>query len=190
MKTALRSTLNTAANTNDSSTGTQRLTDRVVVFNDLVDSTPLLVELGDEAYTELLDQLDDARIALLDAHDGRLASLAGDGALMIFSTTDDAIAFAIEFNELCNDLGIMSRTGVHLGDVMQRRNGDLAGLTVHAAARIESTAPVGGVLVSADAAERSSAQFVSWGWAELKGIPGATQLMELVATAPDMRLAA
>ena len=36
----------------------ERLLDQVVVFNDLADSTPLLVEMGDEAYTALLDELD------------------------------------------------------------------------------------------------------------------------------------
>ena len=158
----------------------ERLLDQVVVFNDLADSTPLLVEMGDEAYTALLDELDAARLALLDTHNGRLANLAGDGALMLFPTTDAAIAFARAFNRVCDDLGIKSRTGVHLGDVMRRGNGDLAGVTVHAAARIESTAPAGEILVSAEAAAHSSATFARWGWVELKGLPGATELMELV----------
>ena len=180
--------INTATSRTGSPARNEQLVDQVVVFNDLVDSTPLLVSLGDEAYTDLLDELDAARCDLLDAHGGRLASLAGDGALMIFAEVDHAIDFAHAFNNECDRLGIVSRTGVHFGDVMQRRNGDLAGLTVHAAARIESAAPVGGVLVSAKAAAHSSAQFVPWGWAELKGIPGATELMEVAE--PNVALAA
>ena len=152
----------------------------VVLFNDLVESTPLLVRIGDEAYVELLERLDAARFDLAERHGGRVVSLAGDGALLLFDATDDAIAFARSFNRVCTSIGVESRTGVHLGDVQLRRSGQVAGLTVHAAARIESTAPAGRVLVSATAATNSSVSFRRWGWAELKGIPGATELMEVI----------
>lgn len=165
-----------------------RLEDRVVVFNDLVDSTPLLVRLGDEAFAELLDVLDVERLRLVELHGGRLVNLAGDGALMVFSTTDDAIAFAIDFNDVCDQLDIQSRTGIHRGDVMVRANGDLAGLSVNIAARIESQAPAGGIVASATVVATTRAPFEPYADAQLKGIDGTTELFSLQRF--DMRLAA
>lgn len=190
---ATTATATTAAATLESTSGTRaprplRTQDRVVVFNDLVDSTPLLVELGDEAFADLLDVLDVERLRLVTLHGGRLVNLAGDGALMAFDTTDDAVAFAIDFNEACKLLGIQSRTGIHRGDVMVRSNGDLAGLAVNTAARIESAAPAGGIVASASAVATTSAPFEPMGPARLKGIDGTTELFSLVAD--DLALAA
>lgn len=157
-----------------------RVTTAVVVFHDLVESTPLLVRIGDEAYVQLLDRLDAVRTHLADHHRGRVVSLAGDGAMLLFDRTDDAIEFARAFNRTCDDLGVQTRTGIHLGEVQLRRGGQVGGLAVHTAARIESAAPVGGMLVSAAAAATSMAELVTVGWSELKGIPGATRLEEVV----------
>lgn len=156
-----------------------KVQDRVLLFNDLVDSTPLLVRLGDEAFTELLDVLDVERLRLVELHGGRLVNLAGDGALIVFANTDDAVAFAIDFNEVCDQLGIQSRTGIHRGDVMVRSNGDLAGLAVNTAARIESQAPAGGIVASAAAVATTSAPFDQYATVELKGLEGTTDLFSL-----------
>lgn len=81
-------------------------------------------------------------------HGGRIFSRAGDAVLLEFSSVSGGIAAA---EELAADPDPPIRVGVHLGEVSEMPNGDLLGHGVNVAARLQSRAPVGGVLVSEDA---------------------------------------
>jgi class 3 adenylate cyclase len=70
-------------------------------------------------------------------------------------------------------LGLQVRTGVHTGEI-ERTGDDVAGVTVHLAARITAAAQAGEVLVSRtvrDLAIGSELAFTERGEHELKGIP-------------------
>ncbi|MGI8794082.1 MAG: adenylate/guanylate cyclase domain-containing protein [Acidimicrobiales bacterium] len=73
------------------------------------------------------------------------------------------------------------RVGVHTGEC-ERRGSDLAGLTVHVAARVAALATSGQVLVSRtvrDLAVGSGLRFADAGEHELKGVPEPWQLFAL-----------
>jgi len=77
--------------------------------------------------------------------------------------------------------GIAVRVGAHTGEC-ERRGDDLAGLTVHIAARVASLAASGEVLVSRtvrDLVAGSGFRFVDRGDHELKGVPESWQLFAL-----------
>lgn len=88
-------------------------------------------------------------------HGGRLVKLMGDGALVEFSSALDALAAAIGFQQAMrdenatreNDTVIVFRMGVHLGDLIVEDD-DVYGDSVNVAARLESRAEPGGVVIS------------------------------------------
>jgi len=75
-------------------------------------------------------------------------------------------------------LGLESRTGLHLGEV-EMRGEQVSGLAVHTAARVMAAAGDGEVLVSdamRDAIAAQEVSVVDRGRHELKGVPGDWQL--------------
>ena len=86
---------------------------------------------------------------------GRVVKLTGDGALIEFGSAVDALRAAVEFQQAMVDAGrgnteeerIVFRVGMHLGDVLVDGE-DLYGDGINVAARLESEAPPGGILVS------------------------------------------
>jgi adenylate cyclase len=86
---------------------------------------------------------------------GRLVKLMGDGALVEFPSAVDALSAAVEFQQSIADSNrtrsdaepIVFRIGLHLGDVIVEGD-DLYGDGVNVAARLETEAPAGGILVS------------------------------------------
>ena len=86
---------------------------------------------------------------LITRHGGRIANTAGDGLIADFPSAVEAAQCAIEVqNELCSqEDGLKFRIGVHLGDVIVDGE-DLIGEGVNLAARLQSMAEPGGVLIS------------------------------------------
>jgi adenylate cyclase len=83
-------------------------------------------------------------------HHGRIANTAGDGLIAEFPSVVEAVQCAIEVQrELdANAEGhLRFRIGVHLGDVMVDGD-DLLGEGVNLAARLQSMAEPGGILIS------------------------------------------
>src|SRR5687768_18558380 len=75
-------------------------------------------------------------------------------------------------------LGLEIRAGVHTGEC-EMIGADVAGLAVHVASRVQSTADPGEILVSStvrDLAAGSGLDFVDRGTRELKGLSGTWQL--------------
>lgn len=117
----------------------------------------------------------------LARYGGRLIKLIGDGALVEFASAVDALGAAIEFQQAVNDVAvnrpeperIVFRIGLHLGDVIVEGD-DLYGEGVNIAARLESQAPVGGILISRTVHEavagRLKATFADRGDLTLKNI--------------------
>jgi adenylate cyclase len=86
----------------------------------------------------------------IERHHGRIANTAGDGLIAEFPSVVEAVQCAIEVqHELSGDAqsGLRFRIGVHLGDVMVDGD-DLLGEGVNLAARLQSMAEPGGILIS------------------------------------------
>jgi adenylate cyclase len=91
----------------------------------------------------------------VDRHRGRIVKFMGDGVLVEFASAVDAVECAIQLQQgmeaastdLPEDRRIRLRIGINLGDVMVEGN-DLYGDGVNIAARLESLADPGSVIVS------------------------------------------
>jgi adenylate cyclase len=96
---------------------------------------------------------------LISVHHGRIVKRTGDGSIVEFHSVVDAVRLAIEVQsamvernaEVPVDRRILIRIGIHLGDVVEERDGDLMGDGVNIAARIESIAEPGAICLSEDA---------------------------------------
>src|SRR5262245_28978458 len=117
----------------------------------------------------------------LARYGGRLVKLMGDGALVEFASACDALSAAIEFQQAVNEVDserpeterIIFRVGLHLGDMIVEGD-DLYGDGVNIAARLQTQAPAGGILVSHTVHEavagRLKATFADLGNLALKNI--------------------
>ena len=114
----------------------------------------------------------------LNRHDGDLIGMPGDGLFALFESAVDAVQCALTIQQRLseeNSLGGMRlRIGIHVGDVLFE--GDLPfGETLNIAARLESLADPGGILVSGTIVDavsaRISATFEDRGVPRLKNIP-------------------
>lgn len=108
-----------------------------------------------------LQQLKDCKTTVqgfVDRHYGRIINWTGDGLLAEFASVVEAVQCAVEIqrelkakNDLLSDDERMDfRIGINLGDVMVDGS-ELFGEGVNIAARLQSIAPVGGVLLSGTA---------------------------------------
>jgi adenylate cyclase len=90
---------------------------------------------------------------LIERHHGRIANTAGDGLIAEFPSVVEAVQCAIEVQGELGGGGpvpggaLRFRIGVHLGDVIIDGN-DLLGDGVNLAARLQTMAEPGGVLIS------------------------------------------
>ncbi|MEP2532987.1 adenylate/guanylate cyclase domain-containing protein [Shimia sp.] len=86
---------------------------------------------------------------LIERHDGRIANTAGDGLIAEFPSVVEAVQCAIEAQQELGlrEQGLQFRIGVHLGDVIVDGE-DLIGEGVNLAARLQTMAEPGGVLIS------------------------------------------
>ena len=132
---------------------------RTVLFTDIVDSTSLTQQLGDEAAMNLVRLHDTVvRKALADS-DGREVKHTGDGIMASFVSAVAAIKSA---TQIARDLAshrqddpqcpLHVRIGVASGEPVER-HGDIFGSTVQMAARLCSCAEAGQILVSNVVAE-------------------------------------
>jgi len=87
----------------------------------------------------------------IERHHGRIANTAGDGLIAEFPSVVEAVQCAIEVQRELSDAHSQSplrfRIGVHLGDVIVDGD-DLLGEGVNLAARLQSMAEPGGILIS------------------------------------------
>ena len=90
------------------------------------------------------------------ANGGRVVDTAGDSVLAIFKTAAGATSAALAIQHeletradaMAEDRRLRFRLGLHLGDVMQKADGSVYGDGVNVAARLQSAALAGGIVVS------------------------------------------
>jgi TolB-like protein len=103
----------------------------------------------------LLDHLNRRLGPAVARRGGRVIRLKGDGGLIEFASAVDALAAAIDFQQAMveanrdqpEDKAIVFRIGLHLGDVIVDGD-DIYGDDVNVAARLETEALPGGIVVS------------------------------------------
>ncbi len=144
-----------------------------VMFCDLVGSTALAERLDPEDFRELLDQYLEIAIRAVHHFEGMVNQLAGDGFMALFGAPlaheNDAQRAVLAALEIQTALGrldrelrarrgirLQARIGIHSGPAVVGAVGNelkadysAIGDTTHTAARLESLAPPGAILISA-----------------------------------------
>ncbi len=152
-----------------------------VLFSDVVGSTAKLEQLGDHAWTDILDE-HNARIrGAIDRFGGREVVSMGDGFLALFDGASKAVHAGALMDPWVAELGIRVRVGIHTSEV-EIVGGQPRGVGVHAAARFAALAGPGDVFVSGTTRELldgSGLAFAPRGEHELKGLTGARTVYAL-----------
>ena len=107
-------------------------------------------------------------------HGGREVKTTGDGFLATFDSPTQGMRCAIAIRDAVRGLGLELRAGIHTGEC-EVSAGDVAGVAVHVAARLESAARPGQILVSntvRELAAGSGVRLADHGRRELKGLDG------------------
>jgi class 3 adenylate cyclase len=149
-----------------------------LLFTDIVGSTDRLAQVGDAAWTSLLDRHHATVRQELALFGGVEADTAGDGFLALFDGPARAVRAGLAIRNALRRIGLDIRVGVHTGEIEQAADGP-RGIAVHLAARVLAAADPGEVLVSStthDLVEGSGLEFEDRGEHELKGIAGARHL--------------
>jgi class 3 adenylate cyclase len=141
-----------------------------------------LVDEGELAWLDIIDRYESLVRYLLFRFGGRLIRSLGDGTLATFASADTAVAFALAIRACARELGFELRIGLHTGDVYFR-GGEVGGLAVHIAARVEGCASANEILLSEPATDSISGAHVGVadrGTRELRGLPGEWRLFGVV----------
>jgi class 3 adenylate cyclase len=154
-----------------------------VLFTDIVDSTKTAAEFGDERWRETLQSHQDTVRSRLSRFGGREIKTTGDGFLATFDGPERAIQCAREILDSSEEQGILVRAGLHTGEC-EVMGDDIAGMSVHIAARVNALAGPSEVLVSQtvkDLVVGSGIGFDDRGEHTLKGVPDSWQLYAAAA---------
>ena len=156
-----------------------------------VESYTRLMRENEEATLKTLSEYREVIDGLIERHDGRIFSTAGDSVLAEFGSTVEAVRCAIAFQEEIADRNtelpkkrrLNFRIGLNVGDVMAK--GDtLYGDGINIAARLEGLAESGGICISAAAFEqikhKISLGFEDMGTHEVKNINEPLSVYRLV----------
>jgi TolB-like protein/Tfp pilus assembly protein PilF len=145
---------------------------------------------SDEAGT--LAALSGIRTAIEDhisRYRGRIANTAGDSVLAEFASAVEAVGCAVAVQQVLAERSetkgnIQVRIGIHMGDVVSK-SGDLFGMAVNIAARLEGIAQPGGIVVSSavrdDVVGKLPASFADLGMKTLKNIEQPIRVYSLSA---------
>lgn len=153
-----------------------------VLFTDIVGSTERAAELGDRAFSDLLDRHHERIRAELAQFGGTEVDTAGDGFLATFDGPARGVRCAAAMVEAVRELGIEIRAGLHTGEI-ERTGTQVRGIAVHIGARIAAAADPSEILVSStvrDLTGGSDIAFEDAGEHDLKGVPDRWRLYRVV----------
>lgn len=146
-----------------------------VLFTDIVDSTGQSSAAGDRRWREILDSHDRITRSLVDEQGGRVVKSTGDGLLALFPMPSQGVECARAMLTQLDGIGLAIRAGLHAGELEVREDGDISGLAVNLAARVEQAASDGELWVSStirDMTLGGATTFTDEGEHQLKGIEG------------------
>ena len=122
----------------------RRLT--AIMFSDIVGYT-FLMEKDEKAALQLLQKNISLHKLYIKKYHGELLKEIGDGILMCFNTSTEAVQCAGAIQEAVTKEGISLRIGIHEGEVVFD-DGDVFGSGVNIASRIEADADPGQIHIS------------------------------------------
>jgi TolB-like protein/class 3 adenylate cyclase/tetratricopeptide (TPR) repeat protein len=151
-----------------------------IMFTDMVGFTALS-QRDEVTAIKLLDEQRGVVRPSLAKHNGREIHVAGDGFLVEFASSLEAVNCAVEIQSSFRDLNanrpmqerLRVRVGIHLGDVIHR-GAEIEGDAVNVASRIEALAPAGGICLTApvyaSVLNKVSLEFETLGVPKLKNV--------------------
>lgn len=125
------------------------------IFSADVQDYTRLMGADEEGTLATLKRYRDAMGAIIDSHNGRVINTWGDGLIAEFASVVEAVRAAVDTqNELAGfntarpaEKQMQFRIGINLGDVIEVGD-DIYGDGVNIAARLQSSAPPGGIVIS------------------------------------------
>lgn len=124
-----------------------------IVFADIVGYTTLMEEAEANAM-KILHRFEEVTKEKVAQHNGEIIKKYGDGSLMIFNSTVDAVLCAQEMQVAFREQPMVPlRIGLHVGELIKKDN-DVFGHGVNIASRIESMGIPGAVILSRNAYEK------------------------------------
>jgi class 3 adenylate cyclase len=118
-----------------------------ILFTDIVGSTQVASQLGDQAWRDRLAQYHAMTRRALEHYRGREIATTGDGILATFDSPARAVRCALETAAGSRGLDLEQRAGLHTGEV-EYAGEDVRGVAVHLAARVAAAAGADEVFVS------------------------------------------
>jgi predicted ATPase/class 3 adenylate cyclase len=156
------------------------------LFTDVEGSTRMWAE-HTAAMEPALGRHDDLLRALIDARHGYVFSIAGDSFGAAFTTTEHAVAAAVDAQIALHAEpwaglpgGLRVRMGLHRGTA-QERAGNYFGPAVNLAARVMSAAWGGQILCTDAVADGGATTFARLGEHHLRDVDGAVAIHQIVA---------
>jgi TolB-like protein/Tfp pilus assembly protein PilF len=117
------------------------------MFTDVVGYTALMGEDEEKAFN-ILKKNRDLQRPIIEKHGGRWIKEIGDGVLSTFSSVTDSVLAAADIQSACKaEASYSLRIGLHLSEVIFEDD-DVFGDGVNIAARIQSIASSGSILIS------------------------------------------
>ena len=118
-----------------------------ILFADIVGYTALM-QKGEVKAMSILNRFQEVTNVKVKKHHGEIIKTYGDGSLILFDSTVDAVQCAhdmqVEFRE---GIQVPLRIGIHVGEMI-RKGDDVFGNGVNIASRVESMGIAGSVLIS------------------------------------------
>jgi class 3 adenylate cyclase len=118
-----------------------------VLFSDIVDSTRTASEAGDEVWRRRLNRFETDAALIIERRRGSVVKTTGDGILATFDGPGRAVDASRHVRNHARSLGLELRSGLHTGEI-ERRADDISGLAVNLAARVQSVADPGEIVVT------------------------------------------
>lgn len=144
-----------------------------VLFTDIVGSSELAAQMGDESWKRLLRRHHELMRGVVGGNGGRIVDTAGDGVFAVFPRPAAAIRCAFEGINALRAIGVEIRAGIHFGET-ESSGGRVSGIVVHTAARVMALAGPGEILITRTVGDLVAGKRITVddrGSHELKGIP-------------------
>ena len=120
---------------------------KAIVFTDIADFTSLSAK-DEQKAVELIQKQNDIIKPIVDRYNGEWLKEMGDGLLLSFDSSLEAVRCSIEIQETLKKIDELDiRIGIHQGDIFIL-DGDVFGDDVNIASRVEGFAPIGGISLS------------------------------------------
>ena len=152
---------------------------KAIVFTDMADFTKISAQNEQKALDRIQKQIDIIK-PIVEKHNGEWLKELGDGLLLSFDSSLEAVRCSIEIQETLKNIDDLNiRIGIHQGDIFIK-DGDVFGDDVNIASRIEGFAPIGGISISDkvhnDISDISDIKSSFMGHRNLKGVQQETKI--------------